>query len=117
MAISTHVTDYAHGRPAVGVGVQLERMEGAGWTDQAAGSTGPDGLVVNWLPRPCDRPKPGVYRLTFDAARYFATLGIVPFHPVVIIVFVVSDPDDDLEVRLVLGPYGYMTFRTNGRSG
>lgn len=103
MAIHTHVIDSAQGRPAVGVGIRLERRGDTAWDGQTTGSTGIGGLVVDWSPRQVTHPPRGVYRLTFDVGRYFAALGIAPLFPEVTVVFPVSDPDEDFHLTLLLG--------------
>lgn len=111
MAISTNVIDCVHGRPAVGVGVRLERRVDATWSAEATGCTGTDGTVANWSPEPAGRTGRGVYRLRFDSGLYFATLGIAPMYPEVVIVFAVGEQAEDCSVTLLLGPYAYATFR------
>lgn len=115
MAISTYVIDHLHGRPAEGVNVQLERRTDATWSRLAAGHTDADGEVTDWGTEPLLRPKPGLYRLVYDAAGYFATLGMMAFYPEVVVVFAVFDPDEPYEIPLLLGPYGYATFRGHRR--
>ena len=89
----------------------MERRDEIAWELFASGSTGVDGHVADWYPVAPKRPDRGVYRLLFDSGRYFAALGIAPFHPEVTIQFVVADPDADQHVPLLLGPYAYATFR------
>jgi 5-hydroxyisourate hydrolase len=45
----------------------------------------------------------GTYRLVFDVDG--------PFFPEVMVVFRVSEPDRHLHLPLLIGPYGYTTYR------
>lgn len=110
MAINVSVIDASHGRPAVGVDTRLERRVDADWDSQGGGRTDVDGQWAEWSPNRA--PARGVYRLLFDAGRYFAALGIVPFYPEVSIVFAVSDPDQNCHLTLLLGPHAYTAFRS-----
>jgi 5-hydroxyisourate hydrolase len=113
MPLTTHVTDCAHGQPAAGVTVRLERRVDDDWAPRAVGATAGDGRVIDWSPEPLSRLDRGVYRLVFDSGGYFAALGIAPFHPEVVVVFAVADPDADYHVPLLLAPHGFATFRGN----
>jgi 5-hydroxyisourate hydrolase len=108
VAISTRVSDSIHGRPAAGVAISLERRVDEGWRPVASGGTGRIGTVEEW-PAPFDL-EPGVYRLTFDIAGYFATLGLEAFYPEATTVFVVPELNRNYEVSLLIGPYSYATY-------
>jgi 5-hydroxyisourate hydrolase len=111
--ISTHVLDTARGRPAVGVPVLLEEVDGSDPSqareiarattdaDGRARDLGPGGMTL----------RAGTYRLTFDTAKYFAALGVESFYPEVAVTFVVRHPDQHYHVPLLLSPYGYSTYR------
>src|SRR5690625_2955889 len=68
--ISTHVLDTALGRPAAGMTVSLERLDGVQALPLGTGITDVDGRVVVLSRSPLTA---GVHRLTFDTAGYFAT--------------------------------------------
>jgi 5-hydroxyisourate hydrolase len=57
------------------------------------------------------RPASGRYRLTFDTAAYFASLGDKAFYPEVSVTFAVDGDEDHYHVPLLLNPYGYSTYR------
>jgi 5-hydroxyisourate hydrolase len=95
--ITTHVLDTAHGRPATGVPVRLER-DGETLADLA---TDDDGRA-----RLAERAEAGRYRLTFDTGAYQAG-----FYPEVSVVFEVTEPGAHHHVPLLLSPYGYTTYR------
>jgi 5-hydroxyisourate hydrolase len=58
--ISTHVLDAATGRPASGMDVVVERLDG---TVIARGTTNDDGRIPGLL---ADGVNPGDYRIVFD---------------------------------------------------
>lgn len=110
-AITTHVLDTAAGRPAAGVPVMLEmRIAGGDWRVVGQGMTDEDGRLRDLLP-PDFALDEGSYRLTFDAATYFASCGTQGFYPEVSVAFVVRDASAHYHVPLLLSPYGYSTYR------
>jgi 5-hydroxyisourate hydrolase len=104
--ISTHVLDTARGQPAEGVPVVLERDAG-GWAEVARGVTDGDGRVRELVPGELED---GRYRLTFDTAQYFRTVGDAAFYPEVSVVFIVAGGGHH-HVPLLLSPFGYTTYR------
>lgn len=109
--ITTHVLDLARGRPAAGVRVTLElRSDGGDWQQLGAGETDGDGRLKSLLP-PNAALAPGTYRLTFETAAYFAAHGVEGFYPQVSVVFEVRDAAQHYHVPVLLGPYGYTTYR------
>jgi 5-hydroxyisourate hydrolase len=54
---------------------------------------------------------PGVYRLVFDTDRYFHDQGVAAFYPRVIVEFRTTPGDAHYHVPLLLGPFGYTTYR------
>ncbi len=100
--ISTHVLDTARGRPAAGVAVSLERRGVDGeWTMVAQATTDADGRALALA----SAPEKAVYRLRFRTA------GFSPFYPEVVVVFAVEDAGQRYHVPLLLGPFGYTTYR------
>jgi 5-hydroxyisourate hydrolase len=110
MTITTHVLDTAAGRPAAGVPVALQARERERWVAVGAGVTGPDGRLAGVVPDGTAL-RPGVHRLLFDTAAYFALHGLAGFYPEVSVVFEVTDPADHYHVPLLLAPWGYTTYR------
>ncbi len=106
-AVTTHVLDTARGRPAAGVAVELERLDGTAET-VAAGRTDEDGRVHGLGP---DRLDAGDYRLRFATASYFADLGQPALYPEIVVVFTLRDPDQHYHLPLLLGPFSYSTYR------
>ncbi len=107
--ITTHVLDIASGRPAAGVAVTLRRAEGTGWSEVGGGVTDGEGRVTNLVASPT--VPEGRYRLVFATGAYFAARRVATFFPEVTVDFVVSDAAAHYHVPLLLGPYGYSTYR------
>jgi 5-hydroxyisourate hydrolase len=108
--ITTHVLDTSLGRPAEGVPVLLETESSPGmWREISRGATDPDGRLRHLLP-------PGSlaeasYRLTFDTRAYFESRKVSALYPSVTIVFQVRNPREHHHIPLLLGPFGYTTYR------
>ena len=110
-AITTHVLDTAIGRPAAGIAVMLDRRnDDDKWETIGRGHTDKDGRLKTLYPGN-DPPVPGVYRLTFDAQRYFESLDVDAFYPEVVVVFETLAGETHYHVPLLLGPFGYSTYR------
>lgn len=104
MSLSTHVLDATSGKPAVGVSVTLTDAAGAVLNDA---QTNDDGRI----PGLADALNPGVYRLRFDTAAYFASQNVTGFYPEVVIAFEITDPASHYHVPVLLSPYAYSTYR------
>lgn len=109
MSVSTHVLDLVRGGPAKGVPVTLELFEGGSWRTIASGATDDDGRIKDLVPR--DREIAGTLRITFQTADYLAATGNPGFYPYVPIVFETKPGGGHYHVPLLLGPYGYSTYR------
>lgn len=104
--ISTHVLDTVHGLPAAGISIALELQAAPGtWQHIGAGVTDDNGRAQHLLPMNQEL-KEGVYRLTFQTAKY-----IDGFYPEVVVVFQVRNASQHYHVPLLLSPYGYTTYR------
>ena len=109
--ISTHVLDTAKGKPAAGVPVRLERQDSSGkWISLGSGETDRDGRCAELLPVGTALTE-GVYRLTFDTAKYFSTCEVDGLYPEVEIVFRVRKGEMHFHIPLLLSPNGYTTYR------
>lgn len=106
MSLSTHVLDATTGTPAAGVAVRVESRSRDAWHLVARGVTNADGRVND-----LGDPGPGVHRLTFDTAGYFARRDVAAFYPEVIVTFEVTDPGAHHHVPLLLSPFSYSTYR------
>ena len=99
--VTTHVLDAALGRPAAGVAVRLERLDGA---LVAEARTDDDGRVGDLADA-----EPGDYRLVFGTGAWFAAAGRETFYPEVAVTFRLGDGHH--HVPLLLSPYAYSTYR------
>jgi 5-hydroxyisourate hydrolase len=107
--ITTHVLDLAHGRPAAGVAVTLERARPDGaWTALGAATTDANGRTGDLAPTPIEA---GIHRLVFETGAYFAARQVAAFHPSVTVSFEVTDPSQHHHVPLLVAPFGYSTYR------
>ncbi|MGF1483314.1 MAG: hydroxyisourate hydrolase [Opitutales bacterium] len=109
-ALTTHVLDTYHGRPAQGVAISLERADGTAlgsFTTDDNGRTPPLLEGANLVP--------GKYALTFAVADYFKAQGVAltdpPFLDRVTLAFGVAKPEDGYHVPLVMSPWTYSTYR------
>jgi 5-hydroxyisourate hydrolase len=132
--ITTHVLDTARGKPAAGVPISLELSRDGQWQPLGSGVTDDDGRLRTLTP--AGPVAPGIYRIRFDTAAYFAATGAVGaatgssgaggatqsgkpgitpgvdyFFPTVEIVFVVAEGATHYHVPLLLSPFGYSTYR------
>jgi 5-hydroxyisourate hydrolase len=114
--LSTHVLDTAHGRPAAGMRVTLQRIgaDGSAATVKA--------LVLNEDGRAGDGPlldaaamAVGRWRLLFEVAPYFRALGVdLPepaFVDTVQLDFGIADAHGHYHVPLLVSPWSYSTYR------
>jgi 5-hydroxyisourate hydrolase len=106
--VTTHVLDTARGEPAAGIPVALQRVAGTGAAGVGSGLTDADGRVRDIGP---ERLPPGVYRLVFAVAGYFASQRAVAFFPEVAVTFTVDAEAPHYHVPLLLSPFGYTTYR------
>ena len=112
--LSTHVLDTAHGCPAAGMKVMLQRI-------------GPEGTVtlkafaLNHVGR-ADGPlldaaamAVGRFRLVFEVAAYFRARGVAlpepAFIDVVQLDFGIADAAGHYHVPLLVSPWAYSTYR------
>ena len=106
MSISTHVLDTTRGRPAAGIPVKLEFQTSAQtWARLGEQVTDGDGRVRSFV-APETKLASGVYRLIFDVDSYQRG-----FYPSVVLTFRVENPDEHYHVPLLLGAFGYTTYR------
>jgi 5-hydroxyisourate hydrolase len=109
--ISTHVLDTARGMPAKDVAVHLERHDDSGeWLILGSARTDQDGRCGQMLPDDLEL-SPGVYRLAFDTASYYAAQGVDGLYPIVQVTFSVRAGDTHFHIPLLLSPHGYTTYR------
>lgn len=102
-SLSTHVLDTSTGRPAAGVRVSLESVDGR---VLAEGATDGDGRIGDLA---ADLVA-GDHVLRFDTGGWFAAHATTAFYPEVVVTFTVGD-DEHYHVPLLLNPFGYSTYR------
>jgi 5-hydroxyisourate hydrolase len=108
-SISTHVLDNERGQPAVGVRVMLERRQSDEYVRLGDGRTDADGRIGSLLSGDL---LAGVYRITFDAAGYFAARGgETPFMRTVAIEFEIADTGRHYHVPLLLTRFACTSYR------
>ena len=109
--VTTHVLDTSRGRPAAGMAVVLERSVGEHeWRTIGCGETDADGRLRTLVPEGTPLAV-GVYRLVFDTRHYFERQGTATFYPHVIVVFTTLPNEAHYHVPLLIGPFGYTTYR------
>lgn len=104
--LTTHVLDTARGRPAAGLRIVLDRIDGEARTRLSDVVTNADGRT--------DAPilaqgafALGTYELTFHAGDW---MGEAAFLDLIPIRFAMWE-DDHYHVPLLLSPFGYSTYR------
>jgi 5-hydroxyisourate hydrolase len=124
-AITTHVLDTVQGKPATGIAVRLEKLEGGGWievmdgeppervrdapnawVEVSASITDADGRCRDLAP---DAPA-GDYRLTFSTGAYLKQQGRGGIYPEIAITFT-CDGKGHYHLPLLLSDNSYTTYR------
>ncbi|QRV83331.1 5-hydroxyisourate hydrolase [Ceratobasidium sp. AG-Ba] len=108
--VTCHVLDSTLGKPATGVNVQLEVMDGSAFTTLALGQTDSDGRCTTLLP-PEPRLQTGIYKMIFRTGEYFERDSRDTFYPVVEIIFHLAKPEEHYHIPLLLSPWSYTTYR------
>ena len=122
--LSTHVLDTAHGCPAAGMRVTLQRLANPGDAGDAGDSGTPTTLRTLALDADGRAGGPlltgaaltaGRYRLLFEVAPYFRARGLTlpepPFIDTVQLDFGVAQADGHYHVPLLVSPWAYSTYR------
>ena len=112
--LSTHVLDTAHGCPAAGMKVTLQRLEGSQVRVLKSLALNADGRAEGPL-LDANEMAVGRYRLLFEVAPYFRARGVVlpepPFIDTVQLDFGIADAAGHYHVPLLVSPYSYSTYR------
>jgi 5-hydroxyisourate hydrolase len=114
--LSTHVLDTAHGCPAAGMRVRLQRVEADGRAHAVkAVVLDADGRAEGGPLLEPAAMAVGRWRLVFEVAAYFRGRGVAlpepPFLDTVQVDFGIADADGRYHVPLLVSPYGYSTYR------
>jgi 5-hydroxyisourate hydrolase len=114
MGLSTHVLDTAHGCPAAGMRVTLQRLEGGQALTLRTVVLNQDGRAEGGL-LDAAAMAAGRYRLVFEVAAYFRARGVAlpepPFLETVPLEFGIADPQAHYHVPLLCSPWSYSTYR------
>lgn len=108
--ITTHVLDTSIGKPGSNFTIKLQgKKQNGSWQTVTQGVTNKDGRIGDLLApgRICE---PGIYKMSFNTARYFEDNNTKGFYPEVEIQFTVFD-DQHYHVPLLINPFGYSTYR------
>ena len=112
--LSTHVLDTAHGCPAAGMKVTLQRIEGGEARTLKALALNADGRAEGPLLDATEMAV-GRYRLLFEVAPYFRARGVrLPepaFIDLVQLDFGIADAAGHYHVPLLVSPFSYSTYR------
>ena len=112
--LSTHVLDTAHGCPAAGLRVTLQKMEAGSPVILKQFALNADGRANGPLLDAASMAV-GAYRLLFEVAPYFRARGVElpepPFIDVVQLDFGIADATGHYHVPLLVSPYSYSTYR------
>jgi len=112
--LSTHVLDTAHGCPAGGMRVTLQKIEASGPVVLKQVVLNADGRADGPLLDAASMSA-GRFRLLFEVAPYFRARGVElpepPFIDVVQLDFGMADAAGHYHVPLLVSPYGYSTYR------
>ena len=110
-ALTTHVLDTMHGRPARGMRLELYFVHGDHTHHLVDSYTNADGRVDQ--PLLSDEFQHGEYEIRFHVGQYFERIGVeieTPFLNVVPIRFTISE-DKHYHVPLLVSPFAYSTYR------
>ncbi|MBG6079244.1 hydroxyisourate hydrolase [Rubrivivax gelatinosus] len=112
--LSTHVLDTAHGCPAAGMAVTLQRLDGGTATTLKRLTLNADGRADGPL-LAAQEMAAGRYRLLFEVAPYFRARGVElpepPFLDTVTVDFGIADADGHYHVPLLVSPWSHSTYR------
>ncbi len=113
--LSTHVLDTAHGRPAAGMRVTLQRVAADGRADDVKTVVlNADGRADGPLLSAAEMAV-GRWRLCFEVAPYFRACGVdlpePPFLDTVQVDFGIADAAGHYHVPLLVSPWSHSTYR------
>ena len=114
--LSTHVLDIAHGCPAAGMKVALQRVDADGRVQTVRTVTlNADGRNDGGPLLDAAAMAVGRWRLLFEVAPYFRARGVElpepPFVDVVQLDFGIADAAGHYHVPLLVSPWSYSTYR------
>ncbi|XP_024911561.1 5-hydroxyisourate hydrolase [Cynoglossus semilaevis] len=109
--LTTHVLNTAMGVPGSNMILFLHRQDPCtnAWTQITTGITNEDGRCPGLITK--ENFTPGVYKLYFETAGYWASLGETCFYPYVEIVFTITNTEQKYHIPLLLSRFSYSTYR------
>ncbi len=108
--LTTHVLDTMTGTPAIGLNIDLYRIEDGKENLLSRHKTNDDGRIDSPLLQGDNFTK-GTYRLDFHGGEYLADNAGSDFLDIIPIQFMIADPSQHYHVPLLLSAYGYSTYR------
>ena len=112
--LSTHVLDTAHGCPAAGMFITLQRMDAGAPVTIKSLALDADGRADGPLLGSAEMAV-GCYRLLVEVAPYFKARGLSlpepPFIDTVQLDFGIADTAAHYHVPLLVSPWAYSTYR------
>jgi 5-hydroxyisourate hydrolase len=125
--ITAHVLDAVLGKPAAGVSVRLETLEGGGWIEVSTGDAGgakrkcdvrETSVTVSISATDADgrcadlaqNAEEGIYRLIFFTGPYLKSKGRSTIYPEIAITFQ-CDGREHYHLPLLLSDNSYTTYR------
>ncbi len=113
--LSTHVLDTMHGCPAAGMKVSFSRLDGDQPEKPRVLILNRDGRNDGGALLDATSMVTGRYRLLFEVAHYFRSLGVTlpepPFIDAVPVDFGIADINANYHVPLLVSPWAYSTYR------
>ncbi|XP_061622088.1 5-hydroxyisourate hydrolase [Phyllopteryx taeniolatus] len=109
--LTTHVLNTANGVPGAKIALSLHRLDPSTetWLLINTGLTNADGRFPGLISQ--QQFLCGVYKLRFETAQYWESMGETSFYPYTEIVFTVSDADQKYHIPLLLSRFSYSTYR------
>ncbi|TMS13396.1 5-hydroxyisourate hydrolase [Larimichthys crocea] len=109
--LTTHVLNTAMGVPGSNLALSLYRQDPCtnAWSLITTGSTNDDGRCPGLITRQMFIS--GVYKIRFETAQYWESMGETCFYPYVEIIFTIDDPGQKYHIPLLLSRFSYSTYR------
>ncbi|XP_074470279.1 5-hydroxyisourate hydrolase [Sebastes fasciatus] len=109
--LTTHVLNTAMGVPGSNMALGLYRQDPStnAWSLITSGTTNADGRCPGLITK--EMFTSGVYRMRFETAQYWESMGEASFYPHVEIVFTINDPGQKYHIPLLLSRFSYSTYR------
>ncbi|XP_054627758.1 5-hydroxyisourate hydrolase-like [Dunckerocampus dactyliophorus] len=109
--LTTHVLNTAKGVPGSNMALSLHRLDPSSetWMIITTGTTNADGRCPGLITQQMFLS--GVYKLRFETAPYWESMGETSFYPYVEIVFTINNPGQKYHIPLLLSRFSYSTYR------